>query len=53
MKLTGNELTFECEGCGKDKFPEQLTMTDLLCIECVRRQMWGKSPTFSESIPVK
>lgn len=54
MTLTGNELTFECEGCGKEKFLDQLSMADVKCIECIiKEQRACQQNTSSESIPVK
>jgi hypothetical protein len=31
----GNELTWECSSCGKEKFPDQLSMVDLRCMQCI------------------
>jgi hypothetical protein len=54
MTLRGNELTFECEGCGKEKFLDQLSMADLKCISCITKELreWRQN-TSSVSIPAK
>jgi hypothetical protein len=52
MTLTGNELTFECEGCGLEKFLDQLSMADMKCIGCIiKEQKNWHSGTFSQSTP--
>lgn len=50
--MIGNELTYECNGCGAEKFLDQLTQTDMLCICCVKEELWFIS-TFSELTPAK
>lgn len=51
--LTGNELTFECEGCGKEKFLDQLSMADVKCISCIiKEQLACRSATSLQSTPV-
>jgi hypothetical protein len=39
MALTGNELTFECEGCHRELFLDQLSMADLKCIRCITKEL--------------
>ena len=56
MALTGNELTFECEGCERENFPEQMAVVDgeNLCPKCRHEKAWEdflawQSNTFSPS----
>lgn len=49
MSLTGNELLFECEACGKEKFLDQLSMADLRCIGCIIEEQ--KSCLIAMSLP--
>jgi hypothetical protein len=53
MTLTGNELVFECEGCDREKFLDQLSMADMKCISCIKKELACQTNTSLELTPAK